>query len=758
MIWKKWSLMSFILGRLARAQGFLDPTIVFSRLQHFSKPSEVWVPTELLRSGAVLQARGLINSQAIQHNLDWVWPFWVVRQFDPRDKAFITRAFSMTHINLTHRNWTAIGVPDFMDMPIVDPHGLVTPFFDGWSIDAWIVSAHGHLIPSRMKNVEQKLTFDDGLLISTSAHHAHSALASTAEVLVEEGVPTCFLKFQGRSKVRSWLCVSIRPYNPEGISFINNIRQFGEHQEGWSINSKDSVYLSKKPKRYVLANYAMGDAFLKIEQEIDDRQSIDTADEVSCPAGMATAVAMYELEPEQALEVVVRVPLSATPKQTGSWDSHLAGHCQLKVPDERMQFLYEAALRTLVLHAPEDVYPGPFTYKRFWFRDAAFIIQAMLSVGLVKNMEKILDLFPGRQSPLGYFESQDGEWDSNGQAIWAMQRFSLMTNSPLKKEWLASVIKGAKWIQRKRLPIKADKPDSGLMPAGFSAEHFGPSDLYFWDDFWSIAGLKAASELVAAEHPEAAKEFHIQAGNFMQCVDASLQKAHNPEKNCLPASIHRRLDAGSIGSLAVSYPLQLWPAKDPRPLETALFLMQRYSLDGCFYHEISHSGINAYLSLHIAQVYLRSGHQQFFPIIEAIARLASPTGQWPEAIHPLTLGGCMGDGQHVWAAAEWVLMLRNMFVREEEQERTLILASGIPEKWLKKPGSLSFGPARTIYGLISISITVDDNIHITWEADWYGPPPGIEIRLPGFPPQVVEENKKSHLFDAPINNVVSGKG
>jgi len=37
----------------------------------------------------------------------------------------------------------------------------------------------------------------------------------------------------------------------------------------------------------------------------------------------------------------------------------------------------------------------------------------------------------------------------------------------------------------------------------------------------------------------------------------------------------------------------------------------------------------------------------------------------------------MGDGQHVWAAAEWVLMLRNMFLREED--RVLVIASAFPK-------------------------------------------------------------------------------
>ena len=53
-------------------------------MQNFAQPSEVIAPMELLRSGVVMHARGLINSLAIQHNLDWVWPYWVERQYNPK--------------------------------------------------------------------------------------------------------------------------------------------------------------------------------------------------------------------------------------------------------------------------------------------------------------------------------------------------------------------------------------------------------------------------------------------------------------------------------------------------------------------------------------------------------------------------------------------------------------------------------------------------------------------------------------------------
>ena len=130
----------FVVRRAAHMHGFLDPIALLARLNRFAQPSEVSEPVELLRAGAVLHARGLINSRVIQHNLDWVWPYWVERQFDPKDPAFIPRSFSITHINLTHRNWTAIGWPDCDELPIVDPRGMVTPHHDQWSLDAWLMT------------------------------------------------------------------------------------------------------------------------------------------------------------------------------------------------------------------------------------------------------------------------------------------------------------------------------------------------------------------------------------------------------------------------------------------------------------------------------------------------------------------------------------------------------------------------------------------------------------------------------------------
>ena len=203
------------------------------------------------------------------------------------------------------------------------------------------------------------------------------------------------------------------------------------------------------------------------------------------------------------------------------------------------------------------------------------------------------------------------------------------------------------------------------------------------------------------------------------------------------ASPYRRLDAGAIGSLAGGYPLQLQRPDDPRLLATVEFLMENCFFGGGFFQDMIHSGINAYLTLHVAQVLLRTGDPRFRDLMTAVAGMASPTGQWPEAIHPRNGGGCMGDGQHVWAAAEWMLMIRHCFLREEEE--SLIMGEGIFPAWLAHDETLSFGPAPTVFGTVSMTLHTEKSattqiVTINWQGVWHRQQPPIEIRLPDFVP------------------------
>ncbi|KJS01342.1 MAG: hypothetical protein VR65_09330 [Desulfobulbaceae bacterium BRH_c16a] len=730
----------FLLRLAAKRFDTVDPLSVAARIRSFAQPSEVQEPIELLRAGIIFHARGLVNTKAIQHNLDWVWPYWVERQFNPKDPSFIPRAFSFSHINLTHRNWTAVGKPDLPLYPIVDPHGLVTPFHDGWSIDCWFLDDEGKTVcPSKLKGVQQKLKDDTNRRVITRCTTEVVNLRS--EVAMDEDNPRPVLQLKARAKasIGGWLIFALRPYNPEGVQFIEKVELL-EGQDGWLVNGTTRIILEEKPEKILFSNYKEGDIFYRLNEK-------QTSTGISCRIGMVTSAAFYRMEAdEDARDFMLSVPLSPSKSfphltTSRSWPEAEIEAAELQVPDAEIQFLYETATRTLIHLSAGDVIPGPYTYNRFWFRDACIMLNAMLVVGLKDRCLRHLNTFAARQTNEGYFHSQDGEWDSNGQVLWLFNRYRLLSDGNFNPDWIKPIVKGAGWIARKRIFSEKNKKINGLLPAGFSAEHFGPNDNYYWDDFWAVAGLQGAADILAAHGLE--KEERA-IGNTALEMEKDLFRSIAlvaEEKNTLaiPTSPNRRLDSGAIGSIVADFPLQLLPPGDKRMLATAGFLMNNCLQKGCVFQDMIHSGINIYMTLELAQVYLRAGDPRFRSLMAAAASLASPTGQWPEAIHPLTDGGCMGDGQHGWAAAEWLLLIRNIFVMDEKD--SLVIGRGVLPEWIQRKKKLSYGPTLTPFGRVSVEIDcryTSPEVHL--KADWYKRrPEKITVHLPGFKPGSLSE-------------------
>ncbi|HWA28751.1 MAG TPA: hypothetical protein VG734_24080 [Lacunisphaera sp.] len=725
----------YLVTRLARAYGFLDPVAVLARLRGFSQQSEVGEPIELLRAGMLFHARGLVNTKAIQHNLDWVWPYWVERQFNPDDPSFIPRAFSFSHINLTHRNWTAVGRPDFPFYPIVDPRGLVTPLFDGWSLDCWFVpDAGGPLFPSQLAEFEQELVAGHNLAVRSRARRESLVLTSTVE-LSQEAAPQCCLQVDLAGLPPGQLAIALRPYNPEGVSFINSVDTLSAGH-GWLVNGRHEVMFETAPARSLFSNYHQGDVSHQLAA------TASSARRIECTAGMATAAALFPTGRADARPLVVRAPIYDELKPTqrpasskpGSWTSALAGLARLTLPDARLQRLYDGARLNIVLFSPDEVYPGPYTYKRFWFRDAVFILHPLLTLGGIERVRRALGQFAPRQRRDGYYLSQEGEWDSNGEVLWMFGRFARLTGELLVDDWLGSAAKGARWIKRKRLPRDTGRPEAGLLPAGFSAEHLGPNDFYYWDDFWAVGGLREIAALPGIA-PELATACAREADDLLATIERSIPTG--PQRRfpgAIPASPYRRMDSGAIGSIVADYPLQLFPAGDDRILRTAGFLRDHSFHGGVFMQDMIHSGLNVYLTIHLAQVWLRAGKPEaVWPLLERIADLASPTGQWPEAIHPRTGGGCMGDGQHIWAAAEWLMLIRNLLVREEGDR--LVLGAGLAPAWLAF-GPVALEPTLTPHGPVGVRFTANPlGVEVQLDAAWRRGAPALDFRVPGCVPE-----------------------
>ncbi|HZA87164.1 MAG TPA: hypothetical protein VE466_09805, partial [Acidimicrobiales bacterium] len=266
-----------------------------------------------------------------------------------------------------------------------------------------------------------------------------------------------------------------------------------------------------------------------------------------------------------------------------------------------------------------------------------------------------------------------------------------------------------------------------------SAEHLGPFDYFYWDDFWGVAGLRAGAELLrAVDQPDAAAE----AARFASAMWADLERslaltAERLGTDAVPAGPRRRIDPGAIGSLVACAPLDLLPSGDTRIVATADLIRSRFMLeDGrAFYQGISHTGLGTYLTLQLAAVELRAGDRRCLDRLAWMLDAATPTWTWPEAIHPRLAGGCMGDGHHGWAAAELLSFVRDLLVREVDGG--VALASLVPTGWFGQGWEVHDAP--TAWGHVSYAVRWHgDRAALLWEVEPHAGVGAVRLTAPGL--------------------------
>jgi hypothetical protein len=149
-----------------------------------------------------------------------------------------------------------------------------------------------------------------------------------------------------------------------------------------------------------------------------------------------------------------------------------------------------------------------------------------------------------------------------------------------------------------------------------------------------------------------------------------------------------------------------------------------------------HSGVNPYLTAQIAQCYIYRRRREAWPLIYYLLKIATPTFTWPEAVHPLTGGGCMGDGHHGWSAAEFLLLVRNLLIFEEEDR--IVLTPILPQEWTWEGAVVQVERAPTYFGPMGFRIEFrKDTVLLDIEEQFWERPSGFEWNLP-FDIQSVE--------------------
>ena len=453
-------------------------------------------------------------------------------------------------------------------------------------------------------------------------------------------------------------------------------------------------------------------------------------------AGSTTWIQLpYALSPanlDRAHSVSPERAMAATKRY---WKSFLDQGAQFTTGIPRLDNLHKTSLINLFLLRTKypgqgtdghDIYavkPGLTIYDSFWYRDGSYIIAAMDAAGHPEEAEKSLRLFTDHglngplkswgQQPSGLWESPTAEWDSQGQAIWALvHHFELTGDLPWLRSVYENIRSGALWIKRSAEQTK--KPGSngetpifwGLLEKGVSEDTGSSEPGYIYEhDFWAALGLEkaiTASQCLSQDSDtrwmkETHKEF---CANLLTSVKRAFAAAGTNQ--FMPADpFDPTLDIN--GDIAAVYPTGFLDARDPM-VSSSLRRIASHSQEGLYtwFKTLNNGDMWTYMTADWAMCYLLGNDlSMFYKLFQAYANHASPTNSWPECIYVKSRLGT-GDTPHGWAAASYVMLHRNSLVYENGNN--LELCWGVAPDWLAIGAHILVKRAPTKFGTIDCDL------------------------------------------------------
>ena len=66
----------------------------------------------------------------------------------------------------------------------------------------------------------------------TETHQDNISLFTYAQVQLEADTPACRIRLKACADTKAWAIVALRPYNPEGVSFIHEVALSPDRMHG----------------------------------------------------------------------------------------------------------------------------------------------------------------------------------------------------------------------------------------------------------------------------------------------------------------------------------------------------------------------------------------------------------------------------------------------------------------------------------------------------------------------------------------------
>lgn len=425
-------------------------------------------------------------------------------------------------------------------------------------------------------------------------------------------------------------------------------------------------------------------------------------------------------------------------KSIRSWRERMAEGATVSIPEEKVMNTFRSAIGYMQQAIwTRDGVPtqgvNTFQYRGFWLRDAAYMLHCYDVWGFHKTARMLLDGYDRYQREDGLFQSQEGQLDGFGQALYTLAQHAFLTGD---EEYTRAVYTkfppSVDWLKKARA-----EDEFNIMPGTHTFDNELLKGHYTGHNFWALLGLRGAIRLAKMTgNTEDAKAFAEEYAEYESAFLDKLEEVAGKEGYIPPG-----LDAEGgqdWGNLIGVFPSEVLSPDDPRIDATLRKVRAEKYREGVMTYRY---GIHHYLTVKAAQNFVYTGRQEdalrdFYSILLHTGS-ANEIFEW-QAIPWGDRDVDQNYPPHGWGESMFNLMLRNMLVREEGGNggidgREVHLFSVISPEWAQPGEEIILGNMPTECGPISATYRfTEDGAIVEIDPDFRTKPLGLYLHVPYF--------------------------
>ncbi len=641
--------------------------------------------------------------------------------------------------------WTVVGVDRDDREGLLGADGAVETGPGGFSLEPFLATG-GRLLTWHDVTARQTLADGDLPIPTVTWECPPWRLEITALGTGDPGRSSILVRYRlenrGAAADSATLYLAVRPFQVNPPSQFLNLRggtarvdSIARQGRTIVVDGRPRVLLLRDPDAFGATTFAGGDvvaAYLEAGH-------LPPSNRVADPFGAASAAAAFSVKvsPGKAEGVDVLIPLHRESPLAVGMDADaalaaaVAGWRQVRDrvviqgPPAAADFL--ATLKAqlgwiLVNRAGVAIQPGARSYARSWIRDGALTGEALLRLGHFKEVRDFLTWFAPYQYPDGKVPcvvDQRGpdpvpEHDSTGEFIALVTQYYRYTHDLefLRTMWpriLAGVDYLESLLAEGRTPENqtADRREFyGILPPSISHEGYSAKPMHsYWDDFWTLRGLKDAAWAAGELEDEKADSLAVLRDRFATDLKASIPAAMSRHGiDYVPGCA----DLGDFDATSTTIALDPAAAEDLLPAGALVETFTRY----WDFFAARRGGepwvaFTPYEIRTIGAVVRLGWRERARELGDFFLAHRTPPGwrQWAEVVARDSLKArFIGDMPHTWVGSDFIRSGLDMFAYELRAEEpggpSLVLAAGLPGTWLAD-GGVTVGGLPTPYGPLS---------------------------------------------------------